>query len=288
MKVAVVTDTNSGMTREQCPEGLFLMPMPVIVEGKTYLEGVDLTDQQLYQAMREHKEISSSQPAPGTVLELWEGLLGQGYDELVYIPMSSGLSTSCQNAIRFAEEYDGRVEVVDNHRISVSQRESALAAHALAQQGRSAREIKTYLEARALDASIYITVDSMEYLKKSGRATPAAAAFATVLNLKPVLTIQGDKLDAFAKVRGMKQAENRMIEAVKRDRAERFGNVPDEELEIWTAGTFETPEGAEQWRQRVQEEFPWTQVRYDRLPCSIACHVGRGSAGAGVIQKELG
>ena len=286
-KVAIATDTNSGMTQEQANEqGVYLLPMPVIVDDRMYLEGTDITSAQLYQAMRLHQDISSSQPSPGQLLEFWEGIFQDGYDEIVYIPMSSGLSNSCHNAIQFSLEYEGRVQVVDNHRISVTQETSAQSARKLAQQGMSAREIKDFLEQRAYDASIYITVDSMEYLKKGGRITPAAAAFAAVLNLKPVLTIQGDKLDVHAKARGMNQAETKMIEAVRQDRLTRFGDVPDSSLRVETAGTFESEAQSERWRLLVQAEFPTIPVSYVQLPCSIACHVGINAAGTGIVKKE--
>ena len=200
--------------------------------------------------------------------------------------MSSGLSGSCQYAALFGADYDGRVQVVDNHRISVTQKESVVSAVRLAREGMDPAQIKEYLEQRAYDSSIYITVDSMEYLKKGGRVTPAAATLATVLNLKPVLTIQGDKLDAFAKVRGMKLAEAKMLEALKKDRAERFADVPDSRLLVETAGTLESAEQAEAWRQQVQAEFPFAKVSYVDLPCSIACHVGVNSVAAAMTVEE--
>lgn len=284
-KVAVATDTNSGISAKMIREpGLYLLPMPVMVEGQTCLEGVDITSGQLYKALRQHRDVSSSQPSLGQLEELWDGILQDGYDEIVYIPMSSGLSNSCQTAMQFATEYDGKVQVVDNHRISIMQAESVWGAHWLAQQGLDARDIKAYLEARAYEASIYISVDSMGYLKKGGRVTPAAAAFASILNLKPVLTIQGDKLDAFAKVRGMQQAGRKMIEAVKKDRTVRFGDVPDSQLCVETAGTFEHKEQAQRWRELVQKEFPSIQVSYVDLPCSIACHVGMNAMGTGIMK----
>ena len=288
MKIGIATDTNSSITMEKAQEyGVYLLPMPVIVDGKTYFEGIDITNEQLYEAMKQHKELSSSQPSPGQLMDFWERILSDGCDEIVYIPMSSGLSNSCSNAIQFANAYEGRIQVVDNHRISVTQEASVLSACMLARQGMSAVEIKDYLEARAYDASIYITVDSMEYLKKGGRVTPAAAAFASVLNLKPVLTIQGDKLDTYAKARGMKQAKNIMIEAVRQDRAQRFAEVPDEQLRVETAGTFESEAEIQQWREMVQQAFPPIPVSYVHLPCSIACHVGINSAGTGIIKKEI-
>lgn len=288
MKVAIATDTNSSLVQRQAQEmGVYLLPMPVIIDEKEYFEGVDITNPQLYQAMAEHREISSSQPSPGQLLEFWNGILADNWDEIVYIPMSSGLSNSCFNAAQLAKEYGGKIQVVDNHRISVTQGASVISACKLASQGHSAAEIKAYLEQRAYDASIYITVDSMEYLKKGGRVTPAAAAFASVLNVKPVLTIQGDKLDTFAKVRGMKQAKSKMIEAVRQDRSTRFGQVPDQELRIETAGTFDSAEDAEQWRLQVQQAFPTVPVSYVHLPCSIACHVGINAVGTGILKKEV-
>ena len=286
MKIAIATDTNSSMTQKQAEEhGIYLLPMPVIIDGKTYLEGLNIDNEQLYNAMKEHRDISSSQPSPGQLIEFWENILKDGYDQIVYIPMSSGLSNSCHNAIQFSRDYDGKIQVVDNHRISLTQEASVLSALLLAQQGLTAEEIKNYLEERAYQASIYITVDSMEYLKKGGRVTPAAA-FASVLNLKPILTIQGDKLDTYAKARGMKQAEEKMIEAIKQDRLTRFADVPDHQLRIETAGTFENEEKSEQWRQLVQNAFPSIPVSYVDLPCSIACHVGINAAGTAIMKKE--
>ena len=267
--------------------GVFVLAMPVNLEETIHYEGIDITSEQLYDAMRQHRDVSTSQPSPGQLMELWDGILAKGYDEIVYIPMSSGLSGSCQSAALFAQDYDGRVQVVDNHRISVTQRESVVSAHRLAEQGHDAGQIKDFLEKHAYDASIYITVDSMEYLKKGGRVTPAAATLATVLNLKPVLTIQGDKLDAFAKVRGMKLAESKMIEAIHHDREARFKDIPESRLLIETAGTLESEELAESWRQQVQAEFPFARVSYANLPCSIACHVGMNSVAAVIMTEEV-
>lgn len=288
MKIAIATDTNSGITAMEGEKlGVFVLAMPVNLEETIHYEGIDITSEQLYDAMRQHRDVSTSQPSPGQLMELWDGILAKGYDEIVYIPMSSGLSGSCQSAALFAQDYDGRVQVVDNHRISVTQKESVISALRLAEQGYDAGQIRDFLEKHAYDASIYITVDSMEYLKKGGRVTPAAATLATVLNLKPVLTIQGDKLDAFAKVRGMKLAESKMIEAIHQDRAERFKDVPESRLLIETAGTLENGELAEHWRQQVQAEFPFAKVSYANLPCSIACHLGMNSVAAVIMTEEV-
>lgn len=288
MKIAIATDTNSGITAMEGEKlGVFVLAMPVNLEETIHYEGIDITSEQLYDAMRQHRDVSTSQPSPGQLMELWDGILAKGYDEIVYIPMSSGLSGSCQSAALFAQDYGGRVQVVDNHRISVTQKESVISALRLVEQGYDAGQIRDFLEKHAYDASIYITVDSMEYLKKGGRVTPAAATLATVLNLKPVLTIQGDKLDAFAKVRGMKLAESKMIEAIHQDRAERFKDVPESRLLIETAGTLENGELAEHWRQQVQAEFPFAKVSYANLPCSIACHVGMNSVAAVIMTEEV-
>ena len=288
MKIAIATDTNSGITAMEGEKlGVFVLAIPVNLEETIHYEGIDITSEQLYDAMRQHRDVSTSQPSPGQLMELWDGILAKGYDEIVYIPMSSGLSGSCQSAALFAQDYDGRVQVVDNHRISVTQKESVISALRLVEQGYDAGQIRDFLEKHAYDASIYITVDSMEYLKKGGRVTPAAATLATVLNLKPVLTIQGDKLDAFAKVRGMKLAESKMIEAIHQDRAERFKDVPESRLLIETAGTLENGELAEHWRQQVQAEFPFAKVSYANLPCSIACHLGMNSVAAVIMTEEV-
>ena len=288
MKIAIATDTNSGITASEGEKlGVFVLAMPVNLEETIHYEGIDITSEQLYDAMRQHRDVSTSQPSPGQLMELWDGILAKGYDGIVYIPMSSGLSGSCQSAALFAQDYDGRVQVVDNHRISVTQKESVISALRLVEQGYDAGQIREFLEKHAYDASIYITVDSMEYLKKGGRVTPAAATLATVLNLKPVLTIQGDKLDAFAKVRGMKLAESKMIEAIHQDRAERFKDVPESRLLIETAGTLENGELAEHWRQQVQAEFPFAKVSYANLPCSIACHLGMNSVATVIMTEEV-
>lgn len=192
MKTAIVTDTNSGITVEEGRKyGIHVLPMPVIIEEKCYLEGVDITNKQLYHAIMSDQELSSSQPSPGDVMNMWDSILNDGYDEIVYIPMSSGLSGSCHNAAQLALDYDSKVWVADNHRISVTLRESVFDAKALADKGQSAGEIKAYLEASAYQSSIYVTVSSLKYLKKSGRITSSAAAIANILNIKPVLTIQG-------------------------------------------------------------------------------------------------
>ena len=257
MKTAIVTDTNSGITVEEGrKKGIYVLPMPVIMEGECYFEGINITHEQLYQAMINNKEVSSAQPSPGDVMAMWDSILSDGYDEILYIPMSSSLSGSCHNAIQLALEYDSKVTVADNHRISVTLMESVFDAKALADKGLSACEIKTYLEEQAYQASI--------------------------LNIKPVLSIQGEKLDLFAKTRGIRQSEKRMLEALQNDLATRFFEIPAERLQIGTAGTFEKKEDAEKWLAYVQSTFPQCSVYYFPLSCSIACHVGINALGIGV------
>lgn len=283
MKTAIMTDTNSGITVEEGEKaGIYVLPMPIIIEEKCYLEGVDITHAQLYDAMISDKELSSSQPSPGDVMAMWNRILNDGYDEIVYIPMSSGLSGSCHNAILLAEEYDSKVWVVDNHRISVTLMESVFDAKSLADKGMSGSEIKEKLEENAYQASIYLSVDSLKYLIKGGRITPSAAAIANILNIKPLLTIQGEKLDLFAKVRGMKQSEKKMIAALKSDIQTRFVQIPLERLRVATAGTFKRKEDADEWLNQVQKAFPECAVYYSPLSCSIACHVGVNAVGIGV------
>ena len=275
-----MTDTNSGISVKEGKEnGIFVLPMPVIVDGEEFLEGETINNEKLYEALVEEKDVMTAQPLLKDLLEFWDNILEEGYDEIVYIPMSSGLSGSCHTASQFAEEYDGKIQVVDNHRISVTLRDSVYDAKKLVAKGKNAKEVKEELEANAFNSSIYITVQALKYLKKSGRVTPTAALIATAMNIKPVLTIQGEKLDAFAKVRGMKAAYNKMIEAAKQDLAERFSEYPKERLSLCVSGTFTKEEEKEEWLNRVKDEFPGYEVYYAPLSCSIACHVSVDTAG---------
>ena len=278
-KVAIVTDTNSGMTiAEGEKKGIFVLPMPVIINDKEYLDNVNLTHDEFYNFLEQDAAVHTSQPAAGDVMELWDKIFDEGYDEIVHIPMSSGLSGSCANASVYANEYDGKVFVVNNQRISVTLRQSAVDAKALADAGRSAEEIKNILEETKFDSSIYITLDTLEYLKKGGRITPAAAAFAKILNLKPILQIQGEKLDAFSKCRGIKQAKSIMIKAVKNDIDTRFGGYDPENPNIWIQMAYsQNREAAEEFAKDVREAFPNCKLHIDPLPLSIACHIGPGS-----------
>ncbi len=283
MKTAIMTDTNSGITIEEGKaNGIFVLPMPVIIDGEDYLEESNITHEELYEAMIADKDVMTSQPSPGDLLDFWDDIFEQGYDEIVYIPMSSGLSGSCHTSTQFAEEYDGKVKVVDNHRISVTLHESVYQAKKYEEAGKDGAFIKEALEKDAFNSSIYIAVESLKYLKKSGRVTAAGAMLATAMNIKPVLTIQGEKLDAFAKVRGMKAAQTKMINAMKKDIEERFGEYPIEKINIGVAGTMRNQEDTDEWFKKVQEAFPGYRVFYNPLSCSIACHVGIDTAGIGV------
>ncbi len=285
MKTAVVTDSNSGITQAQSGElGVYVLPMPFMIHGETYEEDISLTQEQFYTRLDEGAEISTSQPSPETVMGLWDRLL-QEYDEIVHIPMSSSLSGSCQTAMMLAEDYDGKVSVVNNQRISITQRQSALDAAELAAAGFSAAQIKEILERTKMDSSIYITLDTLKYLKKGGRITPAAAALGTLLKIKPVLQIQGDKLDSFSKVRTMKQARAAMIGAVENDLKTRFDNLDASNVWIAVAHTMNY-EAAQDFAQQLQELFPKNVGLYVApLSLSVACHIGPGSLAIACTKK---
>ncbi|MBP3487674.1 MAG: DegV family protein [Roseburia sp.] len=275
-RIAVVSDSNSGITQTQAKElGVTILPMPFMVGEKTLYEDIDLTQQEFYEMLTQNTDISTSMPLIGNVTDTWDELLKE-YDGIVHIPMSSGLSGSCETAMMLAQDYDGRVQVVNNQRISVTQRESVLDAVALAAQGRSAAEIKEILERDKFESSIYIMVDTLYYLKKGGRITPAAAALGTLLKLKPVLQIQGEKLDAFAKARTVKQAKNIMIEAVKNDFVNRFHDPDGEHMHVAMAYTHDL-EAAEEFKREVEAAFPGRDIHMDPLSLSISCHIGPGA-----------
>ena len=288
MKVAVVTDCNSSLTQKTAKEyGVFCTDMPVIIDGKNYIQDVNLTSEMFYDALAQNKDVSTSQPSPGSVMDLWDSILNDGYDQLVYIPMSSGLSEACNTARVLAEDYDGRVEVIDNHRISGTQTQSVFDAMELAKAGADAKTIREVLEKKAYEQSIYIAVDTLEYLKKGGRVTPAGAALGTVLGIKPVLTIQGGKLDAFAKVRGMNKCESKIVEAIRNDLDTRFKDIPRSEIYMFTAGTMQNEADVKRWNDMVQKEFPEFEVNYYPLSLSIGAHIGPGSIAVGIAVKVM-
>jgi len=284
-KVAIVTDSNSGITQADAKKfGISVLPMPFYINDKLYYEDIDLTQEQFYKALGEDAKISTSQPSPGDVTDLWDKLLEE-YDEVVHIPMSSGLSSSCQTAIMLSDDYDGKVQVVNNQRISVTQRQSVLDAMAMADKGYSAAQIKEKLEQTRFESSIYITLQTLYYLKKGGRITPAAAALGTLLKLKPVLQIQGEKLDAFSKCRTLKQAKQTMINAIQDDCKKRFGSSEKgENMYIEIAYSGEPDEG-KIFYDEVKELYPEHDIVMNPLSLSVSCHIGPGAVALACVKK---
>ncbi|MCM1266408.1 MAG: DegV family protein [Bacteroidales bacterium] len=275
-KVAVITDSNSGITQAQAKEyGIYVLPMPFMINEETYFEDITLTQEAFYKRLAENADVITSQPSPESVLKLWDEAL-LTHDEIVHIPMSSGLSGSCQSALMLAEDYDGKVQVVNNQRISVTQRQSAFDAKMLAEKGFGAAKIRDILEEDKFNSSIYIMLDTLYYLKKGGRITPAAAALGTILKLKPVLQIQGEKLDAFAKARTVSQGKSIMINAIRSDMEKRFGGATPDNIHLQIAYTHDRA-AAEQLKREVEEAFPGFAVHMDPLSLSIACHIGPGA-----------
>ncbi|MCR5674719.1 MAG: DegV family protein [Lachnospiraceae bacterium] len=284
--IAVVTDSNSGITQEKAGElGVYVLPMPFRIGDKDYFEDINITQAEFYRLIEEGESVSTSQPSPADVTALWDRCL-KDHDQVVHIPMSSGLSGSCQSARVLAEDYNGRVEVVDNQRISVTLRRSCLDALKLAQGGADAREIREKLEQTGLESSIYIMLDTLSYLRRGGRITPAAAAVGTLLRIKPVLQIQGDKLDAFAKARTSAQGKKLMIQAIREDIEKRFGGLDEHDVDIEMA--FSNDEAALlSFRDEVAEAFPWAgEIHYDPLSLSVGCHIGPGAIAVTAIRKQ--
>ena len=278
-KVAVLTDSNSGITQVDAKElGVYVIPMPFFINNETYYEDIDLTQEQFYEKLVDGVDISTSMPMVGSVTDTWDKLL-QEYDEIVYVPMSSGLSSSCETAYMLSQDYDGKVQVVNNQRISVTQTQSVLDAVELAQKGYDGAQIKKILEEDKFNSSIYIMLDTLFYLKKGGRITPAAAALGTLLKLKPVLQIQGEKLDAFAKARTKSAGKSMMLQAIKNDIENRFGGFDEsakERVMLHIAYTKDAEE-AELWKQEVMEAFPGFRLKMAPLSLSVACHIGPGA-----------
>lgn len=285
-RIAIATDSNSGITQAQAKElDVAVLPMPFMIDGETYYEDISLTQPAFYEKLNGDAAISTSQPSPEEVMNLWRGLLEKN-DEIVHIPMSSGLSGSCQSAFMLSREpeFEGRVHVVNNQRISVTQRQSVLDAKLLAESGRSGSEIRHFLEEDKFNSSIYIMLDTLYYLKKGGRITPAAAALGTLLRLKPVLTIQGEKLDAFAKARTAGQGKSTMIAAMKNDIENRFGGLAKKDIWLQAAYTYDL-EAATRWKEEVMEAFDGYEVHMDPLSLSVACHIGPGALAIACCQK---
>ncbi|MCR4782365.1 MAG: DegV family protein [Lachnospiraceae bacterium] len=274
--VAILTDSNSGITLEEAKElaDVYVMPMPFYINSELYFEEIDLSQDEFYEKLRSaDTKITTSMPAVGDLMDKLDDLL-ESYDEVVYIPMSSGLSSSCQTAKALADDYDGKVEVVDNHRISVTQKLSVYDALALAKKGKNAAEIRKFLEDTAKDSSIYITVGTLEYLKKGGRLTPAVAAIGGLLRVKPVLQIQGEKLDTYGIARTMRQAKQKMMDAIDDDMKNRFGGSDNCVISIAHTQEFEE---ALNFRDELLERFPGREIIIDPLSLSVSCHIGPGS-----------
>lgn len=287
-KIAIVTDSNSGITQSEAKElGIHVLPMPFMIDGETYYEEITLSQDEFYKKLAQNADISTSQPSPESIMQLWDGLLKE-YDEIVHIPMSSGLSGSCQTAAMLSQDYDGKVHVVNNQRISVTQKRSAFDAMELARAGKSGSEIKDILEEDKFNSSIYIMIDTLYYLKKGGRITPAAAALGTLLRLKPVLQIQGEKLDAFAKARTVNQAKSIMINAIKNDIEKRFGGIsPENQMYLAIAHT-QNEEAAKAFRDEIQAQLPdYPVVAVDPLSLSVSCHIGPGSLAVTCCKKLI-
>ena len=280
-KIGIITDTNSGMTQAEAQAcGVTLMSMPFTVNGRNYVENVNMSYGEFFERLAGGAQVATSQPSPEDVLSCWKKALEE-YEKVIYIPMSSALSSSCQSATIFAEDFDGRVLVADNHRISISQKQSVYDALYWRDEGLPAEEILQKLMETSMEASIYLTVNDLKYLKRGGRITPSVAAIGTVLNIKPVLQIQGGKLDTYKKVRGLHAAQNSMVEAIRKDLEERFAG---QEMLLRTAYTGDADVGRV-WNAQVQAKFPQFEVTGDPLPISIACHVGPGVLALGLIKK---
>ena len=286
MKIAVVTDSNSGITQAQAKEmGVAVLPMPFMIDGETYYEDITLTREQFYQRLKDNADIATSQPTPDSILKMWDKLLKE-YDQIIHIPMSSGLSGSCSTARMLAgeDEYEGKVFVVDNRRISVTQYQSVKDAQMLAAMGMDGTQIKKRLEKTAADSVIFITVDTLKYLKKGGRITPAAAALGTLLKIKPVLIILGEKLDSFAKARTMKQAKTMMMNAIQKELDGRLHDSECRNCHLAIAHT-DNEEAALEFKKEVEERFPNADVYMAPLSLSIACHIGPGSLAVTATRK---
>ncbi|MFR6537122.1 MAG: DegV family protein [Lachnospiraceae bacterium] len=283
-KVAILTDSNSGITQEEAKKlGIYVFPTPVYINDEVFYEGVDLTTEQFFARQAEGAEIKTSMPVVGDVIDKWESLLEE-YDEVVYIPLSSGLSSSCDTAIMLAEDYDGKVQVVNNQRISVTMKLSVFDAKTLADAGKSATEIKEILEAMKFESTIYIMVDTLEYLKKGGRITPAAAAIGSLLKIKPVLQIRGEKLDSFAKARTVKQAKQIMMDAIAQDMKEVLHDPTGEDTIIAMAHTQNEEEIAK-FKEEVEERFPGHDIIVDPLSLVVSSHIGPGALAVTCTKK---
>ena len=283
-KIAVITDSNAGFTGQEAEKlGIFVVPMPFMIGDETFFEGITLGREQFYEKMASGANIVTSQPSPSDVMSIWDKALEE-YDEVVHIPMSSGLSGSCQSARMLADDYDGKVEVVNNQRISVTQKRSVLDALEMAEAGMSAAQIREELEHVKYESSIYIMLDTLHYLKKGGRVTPAAAAVGTLLRIKPVLQIKGERLDAFSKARTIAQGRNIMINAMKHDIETLYGGLDKETVWLYAVHA-NIPDQFAEFSAEVRAAFPGFNVQDDVLSLSIACHIGPGALAIACSKK---
>ncbi|MCR5811763.1 MAG: DegV family protein [Lachnospiraceae bacterium] len=283
-KIAVITDSNAHITPQEAEKlGISVVPMPFMIGDETFYEGITLSREEFYEKMESGANIVTSQPSPSDVMKIWDEAL-KTHDEVVYIPMSSGLSGSCQSARMLADDYDGKVQVVNNQRISVTQKRSVLDALEMAEMGMSAAEIREELEHVKYESSIYIMLDTLYYLKKGGRITPAAAAVGTLLRIKPVLQIKGERLDAFSKARTMNQGKNIMINAMKHDIETLYGGTDKENVWLY-AVHGNVPDQFAEFSQEVRAAFPSFKVQDDVLSLSIACHIGPGALAIACSKK---
>ena len=274
-KIAIVTDSNSGMTQEEADKlGVYVVPMPFIINDEIYYEGVNLDQEKFYEIQASGTRITTSQPNINEIAELWENLL-KDHDEIVYIPMSSGLSGSCEKAALFAQDFEGKVFVVDNKRISISMKTSVIDAVNMAKDGKTAKQIKQYLEETALECSIYLMVDTLKYLKQGGRITPAAAMIGTILGIKPILQIQGGKIDSYAKIKNIKAAKQKMTEAIRKDLDDRFRTLVENGKMRMSVAHTQNEANALLFAEELKQEFPNIPFEYiDPLSLSVATHTG--------------
>ncbi len=287
MKTAIITDSNSGISPEKGKKlGVFVVPMPIIIDDATYFENVDITRGEFFEAQASGKNVSSSQPSPGDVTQIWDEVLNSGFDEILYIPMSSKLSGSCNTAVMLAEDYDGKVQVADIRRVSANMRDAVVKAKKMSDRGVRASEIREKLESETMDTIVYVMVDTFEYLKKGGRISPAKAAVGSILNIKPVLSIYDGGLDVWKKCRGLKKAKASMISGIRDFISEKYPDIPESRLSIGTAGSLTDEREAKEWYKAVKNEFPQAHTFYNDLSMSLCCHIGPNAMGISVCCME--
>lgn len=287
MKVAIMTDSNSSITVEEGREsGIYVLPLPVIVDEEVFIEGETITSQKLYESMNQGKSVRTSQPSPGELMDMWQSILDEGYDEIVYIPMTKRLSGSYESALNFAREFDGKVQVVNNLRLSVMQYESVYDAKSMADNGMDAKSIKERLEKASRKSFMVLTVDTLSYLKNGGRVSASKALVATLANIKPILMLIGEELEVQKKARGLQVARNKLIDLVKEKGKELYGSIPKEKLVVGVIDTFVEDSKARELVEKVKEVFPGYKILNRKCPCSVACHVGPNAIGVSITVTD--